>query len=476
MSPDPPPPASVDLSSGPALALRMEPQGVKKQAVLRGLGKFQIKVFSSSTLAVGSDLPSTLNLNTHTPCRGNQFQVVLPKPRGKEVLTSRFIPSETQGSKTWVFEVLQIISVSFSPGLPHFSEWQHNSCPQSPKRETWHYPCLLAPVGIHPPTPLSSPASPGLVFPEIPPHPNPHGLVQVCTYSSLLISPASFVAPLIPSMPLQSTPFPEATEAFLECRSARGLSTPCHPLQCPRSRRRNKWRDTEGEETRGKLLGRAGALSCPLQPPELDPRADHSATQGPHCPFPPPSSGPGLSRRRRIPGWTSGPGAGAWAGQRGAVRPRPLVQPLAATERVDPQPGAFCGSSPLRSRLGSSRRSTAVPGGCWQVRAGREKPRLCAVSATHSRTQPLAATLGARGSGAQWTRHCSTACWRPTAAWSWPKSWFWTAGGCPCTPRVGESRADPGGAGFLPGALGALGSPRSSASRPAAPRGPQQPL
>ena len=131
MSPDPPPPASVDLSSGPALALRMEPQGVKKQAVLRGLGKFQIKVFSSSTLAVGSDLPSTLNLNTHTPCCGNQFQVVLPKPRGKEVLTSRFIPSETQGSKTWVFEVLQIISVSFSPGLPHFSEWQPGITPAS---------------------------------------------------------------------------------------------------------------------------------------------------------------------------------------------------------------------------------------------------------------------------------------------------------------------------------------------------------
>ena len=114
----------------------MEPQGVKEQAVLRGPGKFQIKVFSSSTLAVRSDLPSTLNLNTHTPCCGNQFQVALPKPRGKEVLTSRFIPSETQGSKTWVFEVLQIISASFSPGLRHLSEWQHYSCPQSHKRET----------------------------------------------------------------------------------------------------------------------------------------------------------------------------------------------------------------------------------------------------------------------------------------------------------------------------------------------------
>jgi hypothetical protein len=60
LSPDPPPPPSVDLSSGSVLTLRMEPQGVKEQAVLRGLGKFQIKVFSSSTLAVGSDLPSTL--------------------------------------------------------------------------------------------------------------------------------------------------------------------------------------------------------------------------------------------------------------------------------------------------------------------------------------------------------------------------------------------------------------------------------
>ena len=159
---------------------------------------------------------------------------------------------------------------------------------------------------------------------------------------------------------------------------------------------------------------------------------------------------------------------------------------MAATERVDPQLGAFCGSSPLRSRPGSSRRSNEAPGGCWQVGAGREDLRLCALSAAHSRTQPLAATpgaqshsLSARGSGAQWTRHCSTACWRPTAAWNWPRSWFWTAGGCPCTPRVGERRADPGGAGSLSGALSVPGSPRSSALRPAscgAPRTPVAPL
>lgn len=246
----------------------------------------------------------------------------------------------------------------------------------------------------------------------------------------------------------------------------------CHPLQCPRSRRRNRRRAPWAG-------GRA------FQPPELDPRAGHSATEGPHCPFPPPSSGPGVSLRRRTLGWTGGPGAGAWARQRGAARPRPLVQPLAATERVDPQLGAFCGSSPLRSRPGSSRRSSEAPGGCWQVGVGREELRLCALSAAHSRTQPLAATLGAqshslsaRRSGAQWTRHCSTACWRPTAAWNWPRSWFWTAGGCPCTPRVGERRADPAGAGSLSGALSVPG-PRARAPRalrPAAPRGPQQPL
>ncbi|KAI2545415.1 corticotropin releasing hormone receptor 2, partial [Homo sapiens] len=30
-------------------------------------------------------------------------------------------------------------------------------------------------------------------------------------------------------------------------------------------------------------------------------------------------------------------------------------------------------------------------------------------------------SLSARGCGTRWTRHCSTACWRPTAAWRWLK-------------------------------------------------------
>lgn len=66
----------------------------------------------------------------------------------------------------------------------------------------------------------------------------------------------------------------------------------------------------------------------------------------------------------------------------------PPVQPLAATERVDPQPGAFCGSSPVRSRLGGPRRSRAAPGGCWQVGAGREKPRLRSLGRSLSNPAP----------------------------------------------------------------------------------------
>ena len=87
---------------------------------------------------MGSDLSCThTHTHTHTHTEvWNQFQAALPKPRGREGLTSHFIPSETQGSKTRVFEILQIISARFSPGLLHVIKWQHHPRPQSPKRQT----------------------------------------------------------------------------------------------------------------------------------------------------------------------------------------------------------------------------------------------------------------------------------------------------------------------------------------------------
>lgn len=114
------------------------------------------------------------------------------------------------------------------------------------------------------------------------------------------------------------------------------------------------------------------------------------------------------------------------------------------------------------------------------VGAGRAGAGSRALRTAHSGTQCLAATpgahshfLSARGCRARWTRRCSTACWRPTAAWRWPKSCSWTAGGCPRTPRVGGGERR-GRRGLLP--RRAECAPGPALRAPGAPGYPPEPL
>lgn len=153
---------------------------------------------------------------------------------------------------------------------------------------------------------------------------------------------------------------------------------------------------------------------------------------------------------------------------------------MAATEPVDPRLAALRSSSPPGSRLGSPGRSGAAPRGCPGGRgwAGRGRvPRSPDSSLWHpvprshagrALTLPLGARLPAR-----WTRRCSTACWRPTAAWRWPKSCSWTAGGCPRTPRVGGGERR-GRRGLLP--RRAECAPGPALRAPGAPGYPPEPL
>ena len=126
-----------------------------------------------------------------------------------------------------------------------------------------------------------------------------------------------------------------------------------------------------GEGCRGGLPGAgASALCCPVQPRGL------RSSDGPfHHPRPTwsipaalvwtaPAPEKADSGQGRGPGGTGGRGAGGWARPTGAIRPRPLAPPLAATERVDPRLRALRGSSPPGSRLGSDGRRGAALRGC----------------------------------------------------------------------------------------------------------------
>jgi hypothetical protein len=125
----------------------------------------------------------------------------------------------------------------------------------------------------------------------------------------------------------------------------------------------------------------------------------------------------------------------------------PAPPPGAAIGRGDAGgPSAQCaqqllsGKVPAWQLLAVERSSGRLPG---RSGLGRQGPGPCALLAALPRTRFLAATpgahshsLSAHGSWAQWTRYCSTAFWRPTAAWRWLKSCSWTAGGRSWTPRV----------------------------------------
>lgn len=140
--------------------------------------------------------------------------------------------------------------------------------------------------GTHSPTPPSNPSSPGQAVFLNTSLSQPHGLVQMCLHSGRLISLDVSVASLLPSKPLQSISFPQATAAFLEHRSARGLSVP------PASRLP---RPAAGRVKSGRPVLALGQGGCsgflragerallPLAAPGpaiLDPRTEHSGTLG----------------------------------------------------------------------------------------------------------------------------------------------------------------------------------------------------
>lgn len=206
--------------------------------------------------------------------------------------------------------------------------------------------------------------------------------------------------------------------------------------------------------------GWAAALCCLSA---WDPRKGHSAIAGPRSSSPPPCSGPSPGLRRPAPP----PDAAIGRDRAGGPATRCALQAaLLLSGRDLAAPGY---PAPLRRAV--------RPVGAAQAGA---KP--CRSFGAHSRARsPVAApgahslSLSARGCGARWTWHCSTACWKPTAAWRWPKSCSGTAGRYPRTPRVGGGRADPAGAGSFPGTLGAPRAPRSERHVPCVPGNPSEP-
>lgn len=125
-------------------------------------------------------------------------------------------------------------------------------------------------------------------------------------------------------------------------------------------------------------------------------------------------------------------------------RAPPPTPPLVVVERAAPQLSEPRGFSWPRSWARSIHCCTPKLSGWLGV--GGEEPGRCTLwllRVAPAPSQPRGArtpTPSARGSGAQWTRCCSSACWRPTAAWHWPKSCSWTAGERPRTPKVSRRR------------------------------------
>lgn len=255
-------------------------------------------------------------------------------------------------------------------------------------------------------------------------------------------------------------------------------------LQSPASRRGNSGRPIVAlgyGGCSGFPRARVGALCYPFQPRGL--RSSDGAFRHPRriSSFP--------ATLVRTLSWPEETDSGRGGGPRGPKGPGGLGGwRLGRADRSHPAPppGAAIGrdraggpAAPRAPHLLSARVPT------WQPRAvGRGAARLPGRSeldgpgpgprtprTAHSGTQSLAATPGAyshplwaRGSRARWTRRCSTACWRPTAAWRWPKSFSWTAGGCPWTPRVGGGDRS-GWRGLLPGVLSASQAPCSERPR-----------
>lgn len=149
----------------------------------------------------------------------------------------------------------------------------------------------------------------------------------------------------------------------------------------------------------------------------------------------------GRATERGLP---PGPWVGGW-------RSRPAPPPDAAIghDRTG-GPAVQCASrssqlSPDWAAPGDQAQRPQVGAGRAGPKPGSLGPGPAATPSAHSHS------ISARGwRWARWTRRCSPACWKPTAAWRWPESSSRTAGRWPWTPRVGGRRADPGGAGSFP--------------------------
>lgn len=176
---------------------------------------------------------------------------------------------------------------------------------------------------------------------------------------------------------------------------------PVIPLQCPRSRRRNKWRDTRRRKKHeAGFSGGQGALSCPcspgtrpsgglkvIPPPKGSTLSIPAALLRTWCEPEKADSRVGLVGRGRKPGpgreEPPGPAPGAAIGRDRAGGPAAGCVLRLLSLRSEPGgPEAFERSA-----------GEAVGGRGWTREA-----RACALSAAHSRTQPLAATLGAQSS------------------------------------------------------------------------------